>query len=70
MSAPMRRTRLPCCARRERPNRRAAEPSDEFAPSQKNAHLALPASQWIIFVLMSAAICAALGCLMLHWLWG
>jgi hypothetical protein len=29
-------------ARRERPNRRAAEPSDEFAPSKANAHLPLP----------------------------
>jgi hypothetical protein len=28
-------------ARRERPRRRAAEPSDEFASSKANAHLAL-----------------------------
>jgi hypothetical protein len=28
--------------RRERPRRRAAESSDEFAPSKKNAHLPLP----------------------------
>src|SRR6516162_5921346 len=28
--------------RRERPRRRAAESSDEIAPSKKNAHLALP----------------------------
>jgi hypothetical protein len=28
--------------RRERPRHRAAEPSDEFAPSKANAHLALP----------------------------
>jgi hypothetical protein len=32
----------PLRARRERPRRRAAEPSDEFAPSKANAHLALP----------------------------
>jgi hypothetical protein len=29
------------CARRERPSRRAAESSDEFAPSKANAHLPL-----------------------------
>jgi hypothetical protein len=29
-------------ARRERPRRRAAERSDEFAPSKANGHLALP----------------------------
>jgi hypothetical protein len=28
--------------RRERPRRRAAKRSNEFAPSKKNAHLALP----------------------------
>jgi hypothetical protein len=34
---------------RERPCRRAAEPSDEFAPSKANAHLAPPVArgQWI-----------------------
>jgi hypothetical protein len=30
------------CSCRERPSRRAAERSDEFAPSKANAHLALP----------------------------
>jgi hypothetical protein len=32
-------------ARRERPRHRAAESSDEFAPSKANAHLPLP-SPW------------------------
>src|SRR5262249_21547371 len=33
--------------RRKGPRRRPTEPSDEFAPSKENAHLALRASQWI-----------------------
>ena len=40
MSTPMRRTRLPCCARVA--SGHAAAPSDELAPSKANAHLALP----------------------------
>ena len=40
MSTPMRRALLR--PRRERPSRRAAEPSDEFAPSKPNAHVPLP----------------------------
>src|SRR5262249_23000106 len=30
------------CRRRDRPNRRAAEPGDEFPPSKENLHLPLP----------------------------
>jgi hypothetical protein len=32
-------------ARRERPRRRAAESSDDFAPSKPNAHVPLPCEE-------------------------
>jgi hypothetical protein len=41
MSTPIRRIRYGCCGRAAS-SRRAAESSDEFAPSKVSSHLALP----------------------------
>jgi hypothetical protein len=38
MSTPMRRTRSPCCARRQRPSRRASERDYEFSSCNRDSH--------------------------------